>query len=217
MESVKQFFSNVSDTTQNFINTHLDTGTKKNVVIIGAFLCIIILIIVCAVRCREKFTNGENYVYTNSNEIADLMDYSGGDNVGTVFENIDGYPASTNHGVQQISQNNAGDSRMYKWTANPQTQMLNDAEMKSKYENMYMLGSKEIQENSLSNMTYSTNCCPNQYMPQFLQDKKNNNCRYANKFIANGYMGQNIDGSGCACMTPKSAEFIVTRGGNTTN
>jgi hypothetical protein len=146
------------------------------------------------------------------------MDYSGGENINGVFdENLTGYGASNEHGVQKISLNNNGDSRMYKWSENtPENVMMTDAELKSKYENMYMLGSKEIQENSLSNVKYSQNCCPNQYMPQFLQDKKVNNCSFANKYIANNYSGQNIEGSGCACMTPQTAEFIVTRGGNTT-
>jgi len=178
----------------------------------------LIMLIMYLSNHMEKFTNMENSSYTNVDETAELLDYSGGDAIGGVFdENLTGYAASDNHGVQKISLNNNGDNRMYKWSTNvPENKLMTDAELKSKYENMYMLGSSEIQENSLSNVQYSQNCCPNQYMPQFLQDKKINNCTYANKFVANNYSGQNIEGSGCACLPPKTAEFVVSRGGNTT-
>lgn len=229
----------ISDTLKN-TGTYLKNGVKssydfvgnvifnkeyENYRIIGNLLMNILIIFALIVlimylfRHMDKFTNVENSAYSNIDETAELMDYNGGKPIGNVLEeNLTGYGASNDHGVQKISLNNNGDSRMYKWSENtPENVMMSDAELKSKYENMYMLGSKEIQENSLSNVTYSQNCCPNQYMPQFLQDKKVNNCSFANKYIANNYSGQNIDGSGCACMTPKTAEFIVTRGGNTTN
>ena len=224
MDGIKNSISTSVNGGIDFINklmTDDGYGSYRNVGIFIKNILIVFTLLVMVIylfKNMDEFTNVENSAYSNIDETAELMDYSGEDKIGNVFdENLTGYGASNNHGVQKISLSNNGDSRMYKWSENtPENVMMADAELKSKYENMYMLGSKEVQENSLSNVQYSQNCCPNQYMPQFLQDKKVNNCSFANKYIANNYSGQNIEGSGCACMTPQTAEFIVTRGGNTT-
>jgi hypothetical protein len=85
------------------------------------------------------------------------------------------------------------------------------------YENVYRLDpTGEIAEYDVSNMPISVDCCPAQYMCE--TDLQNNNCEYSKKYVANNYSGMNYeDGLGCICMTPKQANFIGTRGGNSSS
>jgi hypothetical protein len=85
---------------------------------------------------------------------------------------------------------------------------------RSNYENIYRLDpTGELANYDVSNMPISVDCCPAQYMSE--TDLQNNNCEFSKKYVANNYSGMNYeDGLGCICMTPKQANFIGSRGGN---
>jgi hypothetical protein len=171
---------------------------------------------------RDKFEGMNDYVYTNANEEATLLEYGDNDKIQSLSKTLyNGYPASDNHGTQYINQSNAGDSRMYKWTREPKNDnvnmdLLSDEEIKQKYLNMYML-SPELSKYDISKTNYSLNCCSAQFTPMFKEGDESSQCDYANKYIANGYSGQNYESKGCACITPEQGEFYTMRGGNTSS
>lgn len=188
------------------------------ILIIIMFIVVLVLLLNCF-NSKDGFENTDNYVYTNSNEQAELLDYGGNNHLTPLSKtNYVGYPASDEHGTQFINKSNAGDSRLYKWTNNPaetpNIDLATNEELKIKYENMYMLA-PELSKYDISKSNYSMNCCSAQFSPMYKDGQVEQNCDYANKYIANGYSGQNFGSEGCACITPEQGEFYTMRGGNT--
>ena len=177
---------------------------------------------------KENFkVNSQNYTYTNSNDIANNLQYGGQDDMNGLFQQSSNNPMgpSDQIGVNQNSPSDVYDNRGYKWSANAKdpavdvfTQAVDDAQLRNKFERTYLLDPDgSVAQYDITNNTISPNCCPAQYAPPFkLTDKDSTNCDYAQKYVANNYSGMNYaDGYGCVCMTPKQAEFYGTRGGNT--
>jgi hypothetical protein len=129
--------------------------------------------------------------------------------------------ASSNTGVSHSSDTDNYDARGYKWTqarngydVNVASSMMSDDVMRNEFQNMYMLDpSGSVEKYDISNMPVSKHCCTAQYSVPFMGD---DNCAYADKYVANNYMGMNYasDGNGCPCMTPEQASFFTKRGGN---
>ena len=129
--------------------------------------------------------------------------------------------ASDNTGSIYVSANNASDARGLestevgnRYNVDVKTSMMNDSTMRNKFQNMYMLDPNgDIGNYDVSNMPSSKHCCPAQYSVPFMGD---DNCSFANKYVANNYMSMNYgsEGNGCPCMTPEQADFYSQRGGN---
>lgn len=173
-------------------------------------------------KINEEFTNMSNN-----------LNYSQTDNIDNIFSN----PPQNPMGPSQISGINIGqnqdfnnssimyDNRGFNWNTNtkdPQidefTKAVNDQQLQNKFERMYMLDPDgSVAQYDITYSKVSPNCCPAQYAPPFkLTDKNSSNCDFAQKYVANQYSGMNFnDGYGCACVTPKQADFYGSRGGNT--
>lgn len=179
-------------------------------------------------QSKEGFrVNSQNFVYNNAKETAELMDYGKDDDVKGMYETKPDNPMGPSQviGVGQNSPQDVYDNRGFKWTSNannPQidefTRSVNDAQLRNKFERMYMLDPDgSVAKYDITYNKISPNCCPAQYAPPFkLTDKDASNCDFAQKYVANQYSGMNFnDGYGCACITPKQADFYGSRGGNT--
>jgi len=187
-------------------------------------ICILIIIFLPFLFNRhnkgEGFQNTGNYVYTNQNDIASALEY-GEKNPNSVFSDNTIGPSSDT-GVGKSSDTDNYDARGYKWTTqrndydiDVSTTMMNDDDMRNAFQNMYMLDpTGAVEKYDISNMPVSKHCCPVQYGVPFMG---NDNCEYADKYVANNYMGMNYssEGNGCPCMTPEQASFYTKRGGNT--
>ena len=180
----------------------------------------------------ENFkVNSQNYVYNNAFDVANRMDYGKNDDIKGMYNQ----PPSNPMGPSQLSGvgQNSGpasaqdvyDNRGFKWSANAKdseidefTRAVDDAQLRNQFERMYMLDPDgSVAKYDITYNKISPNCCPAQYAPPFkLTDKDASNCDFAQKYVANQYSGMNFnDGYGCACITPKQADFFGSRGGNT--
>ena len=177
---------------------------------------------------KENFkVNSQNFVYNNVHEIADRLDYGTDDDAKGMYKSEPNSPMGPSQviGVNQNSGQDVFDNRGFKWTSNASdsqidefTSSVNDAELRNKFERMYMLDPDgSVAKYDITYNKISPNCCPAQYAPPFkLTDKDASNCDFAQKYVANQYSGMNFnDGYGCACITPKQADFYGSRGGNT--
>lgn len=181
---------------------------------------------------KENFkVNSQNYVYNNAFDVANRMDYGKNDDIKGMYNQ----PPSNPMGPSQLSGvgQNSGpasaqdvyDNRGFKWSANAKdseidefTRAVDDAQLRNQFERMYMLDPDgSVAKYDITYNKISPNCCPAQYAPPFkLTDKDASNCDFAQKYVANQYSGMNFnDGYGCACITPKQADFFGSRGGNT--
>lgn len=181
---------------------------------------------------KENFkVNSQNYVYNNAFDVANRLDYGKNDDLKGMYS----LPPSNPMGPSQLSGvgQNSGrasaqdvyDNRGFKWSANAKdseidefTRAVDDVQLRNKFERMYMLDPDgAVAKYDITNNKISPNCCPAQYAPPFkLTDKDASNCDFAQKYVANQYSGMNFnDGYGCACITPKQADFFGSRGGNT--
>lgn len=199
---------------------------------------IIVLIILTALIYYFNFFRNENfrvdsqnYVYNNAFEVADRLDYGKDDDIQGMYQTGPANPMgpSQNTGVGQnsgpASAQDVYDNRGFKWSSNAKdaqvdtfTRAVDDAQLRNKFERIYMLDPDgSVAKYDLTYNKISPNCCPAQYSPPFkLTDKDSTNCDYAQKYVANQYSGMNFnDGYGCACITPKQADFFGSRGGNT--
>lgn len=177
---------------------------------------------------KENFrVDSQNFVYNNVREVADRLDYNKDDDVKGMYKSEPDSPMGPSQviGVNQNSKQDVFDNRGFKWTANASdsqidefTRAVNDAQLRNKFERMYMLDPDgSVAKYDITYNKISPNCCPAQYAPPFkLTDKDASNCDFAQKYVANQYSGMNFnDGYGCACITPKQADFYGSRGGNT--
>jgi hypothetical protein len=177
---------------------------------------------------KEDFrVNSQNWVDNNVFENAYKMDYGKNDDIQGMYKSGPANPMgpSQDIGVNQNSGQDVFDNRGYKWTANAKdtqidefTKEVDDAQLRNKFERMYMLDPDgSVAKYDITYNKISPNCCPAQYAPPFkLTDKDASNCDFAQKYVANQYSGMNFnDGYGCACVTPKQADFYGSRGGNT--
>lgn len=177
---------------------------------------------------KENFKiDSQNWVYNNVYENAYKMDLDKNDDVQGMYKSSPSNPMgpSQDIGVNQNSGQDVFDNRGYKWTTNANssqidefTKAVDDAQLRNKFERMYMLDPDgSVAKYDITNNKISPNCCPAQYSPPFkLTDKDATNCDFAQKYVANQYSGMNFnDGYGCACVTPKQADFYGSRGGNT--
>ena len=165
----------------------------------------------------------QNLNYTNKNDIADKLEYGEleepalnpkGDN------RVMG--PNSNYGVNQNSPTDVFDKRGFKWTENAKnplvdeiTEQVDNQQLRKNFERTYMLDpSGKTAQYDITYNTISPSCCPAQYAPPFpLTD---NNCDYAQEYVANQYSGMNFkDGYGCTCMTKDQAKFFGNRGNNT--
>ena len=176
----------------------------------------------------EKFkVNSQNFVNNNVFEVADKLDYNKNNDLYSLYSSQPSNPMgpSQQSGVNQNSSQDVYDNRGYKWSVNAKdseidefTKSVNNAQLKNKFERMYMLDQDgSVAKYDITHSKISPNCCPAQYAPPFkLTDKDKSNCDFAQKYVANQYSGMNFnDGYGCACITPKQADFYGSRGGNT--
>lgn len=179
-------------------------------------------------EAKEGFrVNSQNWVDNNVNEIAYRMDYGKNDDIQGMYKSGPANPMgpSQDIGVNQNSGQDVFDNRGFKWSANAKdsqvdefTKAVDDAQLRNKFERMYMLDPDgSVAKYDITYNKISPNCCPAQYAPPFkLTDKDASNCDFAQKYVANQYSGMNFnDGYGCACVTPKQADFYGSRGGNT--
>lgn len=195
-------------------------------------LIAIVLYLIYTTHKKEGFTGlTQNEVYNNAFENADMMDYTGTDKIDPVFQQTPNtYNASDNHGVNMNSQSDVFDSRGYKWTANSKNanidavmNAIDDATLKTKFERMYMLDpTGYLDQFDVTKMEVSPLCCSAQYKPPFVTDNKEldaKTCEYAQKYIANNYMGLSTygEGYGCPCMTPSAGAYITSRASNSYN
>lgn len=177
---------------------------------------------------KEDFrVNSQNFVFNNAFENADRLDYGKNDDIPGMYESkaINPMGPSQSIGVGQNSPQDVYDNRGFKWTENAKnteidefTKSVDDAQLRNKFERMYMLDPDgSVAKYDITYNKISPNCCPAQYSPPFkLTDKDASNCDFAQKYVANQYSGMNFnDGYGCACVTPKQADFYGSRGGNT--
>jgi len=178
---------------------------------------------------KENFRSGtQNFVYTNYNDIANNLEY-GTNPAPSLFSNerdsVSGPSSQT--GVNQNSGVDVFDSDGYKWTVNAKnpevdvfTNIADNQELRNKFERTYMLDPKgDVAKYDITYNKISPNCCPAQYAPPFkLTDKDSSNCDFAQQYVANNYSGMNFeDGYGCVCMTPKQADYVGSRGGNSSS
>jgi hypothetical protein len=177
---------------------------------------------------KENFViDSQNFVYNNVYENADLLDYGKDDDVPGMYTTQPNNPQgpSQQTGVNQNSDQDVYDNRGYKWSSNANnsqidefTRSVDNAQLRNNFERMYMLDPDgSVAKYDITYNKISPNCCPAQYAPPFkLTDKDASNCDFAQKYVANQYSGMNFnDGYGCACITPKQADFYGSRGGNT--
>lgn len=177
---------------------------------------------------KENFkVNSQNWVDNNVFENAYKMDYGKNDDIKGMYQAQPSNPMgpSQDIGVNKNSGKDVFDNRGFKWTANAKdsqidefTKAVDDAQLRNKFERMYLLDPDgSVAKYDITNNKISPNCCPAQYSPPFkLTDKNATNCEFAQKYVANQYSGMNFeDGYGCACVTPKQADFYGSRGGNT--
>lgn len=177
---------------------------------------------------KEHFkVNSQNFVNNNAFEVADSLEYGMDDNLKGMYKSSVQNPLGPSQisGVDQNSGQDIYDNRGFKWSANamdPQidtfTRTVDDAQLRNKFERTYMLDPDgSVAQYDITYNKISPNCCPAQYAPPFkLTDKNSSNCDFAQKYVANQYSGMNFnDGYGCACITPKQADFFGSRGGNT--
>ena len=167
--------------------------------------------------------DSQNYVYNNKFEVADSLKYGGKEPEGMYRKPVAPlFDASSNFGVNQNSGSDVFDVRGYDNTRSTAsfsdvdlfTQRANDAMMKAKFERTYMLDpSGEVAQYDISNMKVDKKCCPAQYGVDFMG---NDNCDFANKYVANNYSGMNYnsDGVGCPCVDVQAATWWGGRGGN---
>jgi hypothetical protein len=177
---------------------------------------------------KEDFRiNSQNWVANNMFEVADRMDYGKNDDIKGMYTSEPNNPMGPSQaiGVNQNSGQDVFDNRGFKWSANAKdseidefTKTADNAQLQNKLERMYMLDPNgSVAKYDITYNKISPNCCPAQYAPPFkLTDKDSTNCDFAQKYVANQYSGMNFnDGTGCACITPKQADFYGSRGGNT--
>jgi len=177
---------------------------------------------------KEGFrVNSQNWVDNNVFENSYKMDYGKNDDIQGMYKtgSVNPMGPSQDIGVNQNSGQDVFDNRGFKWTANAKdsqidefTKEVDDAQLRNKFERMYMLDPDgSVAKYDITYNKISPNCCPAQYAPPFkLTDKDSSNCDFAQKYVANQYSGMNFnDGNGCACVTPKQADFYGSRGGNT--
>ena len=177
---------------------------------------------------KEKFkVNSQNFVYNNVNDDANLKDYGKNDDINGLYKNEPANPSGPSQmsGVNQNSGQDVFDNRGFKWSSNAKdsnidefTKNVDDLQLRNQFERMYMLDPDgSVAKYDITYNKISPNCCPAQYSPPFkLTDKDSSNCDFAQKYVANQYSGMNFnDGYGCACITPKQADFYGSRGGNT--
>jgi len=165
----------------------------------------------------------QNYVYNNKNGIAYNLEY------GEIEEEAlnpksDGAVMGPNsdYGVNENSPTDVFDRRGFKWTENAKnplvdeiTEQSDNQQLRKNFERTYMLDPEgKTAQYDITYNTISPSCCPAQYAPPFpLTD---DNCDYAQKYVANQYSGMNFkDGYGCTCMTKDQAKFFGNRGNNT--
>jgi hypothetical protein len=208
---------------------------------INQIIVLVIILVVLAWFFGNKYTSSsvnsestenfkvdsQNFVYNNVYGIADRLDYNKNDDVAGMYKSQPSNPMGPSQqiGVNQNSKQDTFDNRGYKWTANSGdsqidefTRAVDDAQLRNKFERMYMLDPDgSVAKYDITYNKISPNCCPAQYAPPFkLTDKDASNCDFAQKYVANQYSGMNFnDGYGCACITPKQADFYGSRGGNT--
>ena len=181
---------------------------------------------------KENFkVNSQNFVYNNAFDVANTMDYGNNDDVKGMYKDSPSNPMGPSQ-VSGVGQNSGPgsaqdvyDNRGFKWSANAKdseidefTREVDDAQLRNQFERMYMLDpAGSVAKYDITYNKISPNCCPAQYAPPFkLTDKDASNCDFAQKYVANQYSGMNFnDGYGCACITPKQADFYGSRGGNT--
>ena len=201
------------------------------------FLIILILILVYYFwnyllndkKLKEKFQNTQNWNMTNKNDIAQAMEFGEPTPSQILKKELPVMETSSvEDGYNQNSNNDNYTKDGYKWTKednnnyniNDVQTMMSDAELKNKFQNMYMLDpTGDLAKYDISNMPISKYCCPAVYRnPSGGMDDMDpvKACEYANKYVANGYSGMNFnDGLGCVCITPNDASFYASRGGNT--
>jgi hypothetical protein len=203
---------------------------KQKVILIVLIILLVSFLIYYNTK-NEGFENStQNYVYGNYDGMADYLEYGNSEKEGMYKDNnypSNTFPASSNLGVNQASDNNVFDDRGYKWTKNPKNvnvdvimDRMSDDAMRNTFMNMYMLDpSNSVSQYDVANMPISIHCCPNQYAPAFDTGDDGESCAYAQKYVANNYSGDSTnskDGAACVCMKPSDAEFYTKRGGNTT-
>jgi hypothetical protein len=165
----------------------------------------------------------QNYIYTNKNDIANLLEY-GGLEAPALDTKSDGnvMGPNSNFGVNENGPTDVFDSRGFKWTENAKnplvdeiTEQSDNQQLRRNFERTYMLDPEgTTAQYDITYNTISPNCCPAQYAPPFPLTE--NNCDYAQKYVANQYSGMNFkDGYGCTCMTKDQAKFYGNRGNNT--
>lgn len=205
---------------------------------ITQIIVLIVILIVLAYFFNQKYdssseskenfkVNSQNWVDNNVFENAYKMDYGKNDDIQGMYQSQPSNPMgpSQDVGVNQNSGQDVFDNRGFKWSANAKdsqidefTKAVDDAQLRNKFERMYMLDPDgSVAKYDITYNKISPNCCPAQYAPPFkLTDKDASNCDFAQKYVANQYSGMNFnDGYGCACVTPKQADFYGSRGGNT--
>jgi hypothetical protein len=181
---------------------------------------------------KENFkVKSQNYVNNNVFNVADTMDYGNNNDIKGMYKDSPLNPMGPSQ-VSGVGQNSGPgsaqdvyDNRGFKWSANAKdseidefTREVDDAQLRNQFERMYMLDpAGSVAKYDITYNKISPNCCPAQYAPPFkLTDKDASNCDFAQKYVANQYSGMNFnDGYGCACVTPKQADFFGSRGGNT--
>lgn len=177
-----------------------------------------------SVSINEGFlAQTQNWVYTNKNNIANQLEYGDKQPVGMYNKPspLEMGP-SQDSGVNENSRTDIFDKRGFKWTENAKnpevdelTWKIDDQQLKQNFERTYMLDPEgKTAQYDITYNTISPNCCPAQYAPPFPLTE--NNCDYAQKYVANQYSGMNFkDGYGCTCMTKDQAKFFGNRGNNT--
>lgn len=203
----------------------------ENLQIYGCIIFIVLIVLGIVYYKKvipEKFkVNSQNFINNNVFEVADKLDYNKNDDLSGMYSTQPDNPMGPSQqiGVNQNSSQDVYDNRGYKWSDNAKdsqidefTNSVNNAQLKNKFERMYMLDQDgSVAKYDITYSKISPNCCPAQYAPPFkLTDKDKSNCDFAQKYVANQYSGMNFnDGYGCACITPKQADFYGSRGGNT--
>jgi hypothetical protein len=177
-------------------------------------------------RNKENFKSN-NSMDSNILKVSNNLDYGNNDNIKNIYNNNPSNPMgpSQDIGINQNFKQDVYDNRGYKWYENAKdskidefTKKVDDVQLRNKFERMYMLDpAGTVAKYDITYNKISPNCCPAQYAPPFkITDKDSTNCEFAQKYVANQYSGMNFkDGTGCACITPKQADFYGSRGGNT--
>ena len=91
------------------------------------------------------------------------------------------------------------------------TKNVNNQQLKQSFERSFLLDpTGSISQNDISQGNFNPQCCPAQWSPTFMDTSK----PLSPEYVPNNYSGNNINGSGCACITKNQANYIRTRGGN---